>query len=225
MDLKLIIFDLDNTLWDFETNSRIALQELLPTVDNTIDFNDFHKRYVEINYRYWRDYERGKINKNHLRYGRFYDAFEAYGIRDKERIDKMADNYLYISPKQKTVFENTYEILNYLKPKYKMAIITNGFNEVVIEKIKNCDFEQYFGLVQTSEDAGVQKPHVDIFHKVLSYFNTNPNNAFMIGDNLETDIAGADKTGISSVLFDPKNEHQNYRNKKINNLIELKKWL
>ena len=225
MELKLVIFDLDNTLWDFETNSREALIELYETLDINHDFQKFHRNYVEINYRYWREYEQGKITKNELRYGRFFEAFNDIGFHDRKEIEKVANRYLEISPFKKAVFENTYSVLDFIASKYKMAIITNGFNEVVEMKVKNCQFDKYFDLVQTSEDAGVQKPNPRIFQKVLDFFNLSNDEAIMIGDNLQTDIEGANSVNMRSILFDPKNEHVNYTNEKISNLIELKNIL
>lgn len=225
MEMKLVIFDLDNTLWDFETNSRDALAELYVDLNLNAEFSVFHRNYVEINYRYWRDYEHGKITKHDLRYGRFYDAFETIGYGDRKRIDEVADRYLDISPDKTIVFDGTYEILDFLKPKYNLAIITNGFSEVVTRKVRNCRFDTYFDLIQTSEEAGVQKPHPAIFEKVMQHFNVNANESVMIGDNLLTDIAGAKGVNMRHVLFDPKNEHEGYAEEKIINLLQLKSLL
>lgn len=227
--IKLVIFDLDNTIWDFERNSREALRELFEEMDQdhnfAHDFDHFHREYVQINYRYWSDYEKGKINKQTLRYGRFHEAFALFGFNHQASIDRMADRYLEISPLKTLVFDGTYEILEYLEAKYPLAIITNGFNEVVNLKITNCRLQPYFRHIQTSEDAGYQKPHPAIFNLVLDKFGVRPQEAIMIGDNRETDIAGATATGLHTVLFDPKGQHSDYTEVKIANLTQLKELL
>ncbi len=224
-----MIFDLDNTIWDFETNSREALDELYhkTKVENNIehDFDFFHRNYVEINYKCWSDYEKGLINKHQLRYGRFYDAFARTNFHDRRVIDSVADRYVEISRTKTVVFEGTYEVLDYLSKKYKLAIITNGFSEVVKHKMVNCKLDQYFNYVQTSEDAGVQKPHVNIFNLVMKQFGVTNQESIMIGDNLETDIMGGKNAGMRTILFDPKNTNVNYDDFKITNLRELIKHL
>ncbi|HYG49438.1 MAG TPA: YjjG family noncanonical pyrimidine nucleotidase [Flavobacteriales bacterium] len=229
MDIDLVIFDLDNTIWDFETNSREALVELYAEVKKAHgiehDFHVFHANYVQINYKYWSDYEKGLINKHHLRYGRFYDAFASVDFHNKTIAETVADKYVTVSPFKTIVFDGTYEILEYLCKKYKLAIITNGFNEVVAHKIKNCGLDRYFNHIQTSEDAGHQKPHPRIFEIVLEKFNVGAKKAVMIGDNLETDIAGGKNSGMHTILFDPKKQHDGYADLKIDHLKQLSNYI
>ncbi|HLP14351.1 MAG TPA: YjjG family noncanonical pyrimidine nucleotidase [Flavobacteriales bacterium] len=229
MELDLVIFDLDNTIWDFETNSREALVEIYAEVKQQHaiehEFDVFHANYVQINYKYWADYEKGLINKQHLRYGRFHDAFASVQCHDKSVADKVADRYVQVSPFKTIVFDGTYEILDYLSKKYKLAIITNGFNEIVEHKMKNCGLDRYFHHVQTSEDAGHQKPHPRIFQLVLEKFNVDAKKALMIGDNLETDIAGGKNSGLHTILFDPKKQHHTYQDLKIDHLKQLSNYI
>lgn len=229
MELKLVIFDLDNTIWDFETNSREALDELFhkTKADHNIvhDFDFFHSNYVEINYKCWSDYEKGLIDKHHLRYGRFYDAFARTNFHDRRVIDEVANRYIEISRTKTVVFDGTYEVLEYLNKKYKLAIITNGFSEVVEHKMRNCRLDEYFDYVQTSEAAGVQKPNTKIFELVMNQFGVSANESIMIGDNLDTDILGGKNAGMKTILFDPKDAHKEYEDLKVTNLKQLIKHI
>ena len=113
----------------------------------------------------------------------------------------------------------------YLQKKYPLHIITNGFKEVQSIKMAGSNFDQYFDLILCSEDVGVNKPHRKVFETALSRTNCLAENALMIGDNLEADIAGAQKVGISTILFDPKDEHHTQISPKILDLKDLQELL
>src|SRR5688572_21955976 len=159
---KHIFFDLDRTLWDFETNARETLLELyvkykLP--EQGVDsFDKFHERYLAINENMWKHYIRGSINKETLRVKRFYDTLKKFGIRNKHLTLALSDDYIELSPQRTNVFPHTHEVLGYLHKKYDLHIITNGFEEVQYTKLEKCNISTYFKHVITSERAGAQKP-------------------------------------------------------------------
>jgi len=123
------------------------------------------------------------------------------------------------------LFDGAMEVLEYLKPKYTLHIITNGFAEVQTKKLNNSGINDYFKTVTNSEIAGVKKPHPNIFEFALSLTSVSKENALMIGDCIDADIRGAINFGIKAILFDQANSHNTNEVQKINHLLELKKIL
>ena len=132
-----IFFDLDHTLWDFDKNSALTFQKLFKRHDIPLSLETFLEVYVPINLNYWKLYREEKINKEALRFSRLDDAFRVLNISvTPELIHILSDEYITFLSTFNHLFEGTLEILEYLKPKYKLHIITNGFKEVQHGKLK-----------------------------------------------------------------------------------------
>ena len=228
MNLKItdVYFDLDHTLWDFEKNSALAMQTILSKHKVDVDLKDFLNFYVPINIQYWDWYRNDKITQVELRLGRLKDTFGLldYDI-DDDKILLLSEDYIYYLPTFNHLYDGALEILEYLKPKYRLHIITNGFQEVQNDKMIKSGIETYFETVTNSETAKAKKPNPKIFEHSLALSNVNKQNAIMIGDCLDADVGGALNFGMDAIFF---NEHfvqvPNHI-KQVNYLIELKKFL
>ncbi len=224
---KHIFFDLDHTLWDFETNSKQALLQIY-NEQNLIDkgvpvFDNFYNRYVPINDRYWARYHNQIVSKEKLRLGRFYDTLKEFGISDEALAETMAQSYLDLSPKMTGLFADAVDVLKYLQSKYTMHLITNGFAEVQWIKIENSGLKPFFEHIIVSEEVGTQKPSKEIFEIAMERAKTNAAESIMIGDNYNTDIVGARNAGMDQIFFNPKkNRKREPVTFEITTLIELK---
>lgn len=221
-----VFFDLDHTLWDFEKNSALAFETILKKHGIQVDVAEFVAKYVPVNSRYWKLYQDDQVTQEQLRYGRLKDVFDAinYEISD-ETIHLLAEEYIHYLPQYNYLFEGTIELLNYLKPKYKLHIITNGFNEIQFNKLKNSNIAHYFETVTNSENAGFKKPNPQIFHYALEISKSNKETSVMIGDNFEADIEGALNVGIDAIMFNEHNIEVAEDIKQVNNLLALKNYL
>ena len=221
-----IFFDLDHTLWDFDKNSALTFQKLFKRHDIPLSLEPFLGVYVPINLNYWKLYREEKIEKEVLRFSRLDDTFKALNLSiSSDLIRILSDEYITYLCTFNHLFEGTLEILEYLKPKYKLHIITNGFKEVQQGKLKKSGIAPYFKTVTNSEMVGVKKPNRKIFHHALALANADIDASLMIGDNLEADILGAKNMGMDALCF-------NYHKTKIpegiiaiNKLSELKQYL
>ena len=224
--IKHIFFDLDHTLWDFEKNSSKTFEFILRKNNIDINLNEFLKEYKPINQYYWKLYREEKIAKPDLRYARLKDTFRNinYAIND-DIINLLADEYIDCLSNYNELFEGTFEILDYLKQKYSLHIITNGFNEVQMLKLKNSAINTYFDKVITSESAGVKKPNPKIFYHALSITNAEASESLMIGDNLEADVFGAINAGLKAIHFNFENSVSDSSFTTISKLEELKLYL
>ncbi len=219
-----IFFDLDHTLWDFDTNSFLAFDKIFKSQYPTIDSNFFIEIYAPINQACWKLYQVDEITHDELRYQRLKQTFDLmnYSISDGA-IDKIATDYITFLPDNNQLFKGAIEVLEYLKPKYHLHIITNGFAEVQDKKIANSGLKKYFNTITNSEMAGVKKPHPSIFNHALILAETNIKQSIMIGDSIDADVQGALDFGMEAILFDPNNQFPLTGISRINQLIELKK--
>lgn len=221
-----IFFDLDHTLWDFEKNSALTFEKILAENKIEVDLPDFLRVYVPSNIAFWERYREGKITKAELRYGRLKTVFDELGYHiSEERIELLADEYIAHLSSFGHLFPNTIDILEYLKPKYKLHIITNGFQEVQEKKLRNSRIHNYFDTIVDSEMAGVKKPDPLIFEMALTMAKVVPQKALMIGDNLEADIFGAKSAGLHTLHFNAHNEPQHDFCQMIRDLSEIKTLL
>ncbi len=219
-----IFFDLDHTLWDFDANSFLAFDKIFKRHYPTIDSKFFIEIYAPINQACWKLYQVDKITHDELRYQRLKQTFDLmnYSISD-DAIDKIATDYITFLPDNNQLFKGAIEVLEYLKPKYHLHIITNGFAEVQDKKIANSGLKKYFNTITNSEMAGVKKPHLSIFNHALILAETNIKQSIMIGDSIDADVQGALDFGMEAILFDPNNQFPLTGISRINQLIELKK--
>jgi len=221
-----VFFDLDHTLWDFDKNSKLAFNRVFVAHKININIEDFISIYEPINLEYWRLFRNEKVSKSELRRGRLIDAFKCF---DKEyslkKIDKIADSYINELPNDNYLFNGALEILNYLTKKYKLHIITNGFEEVQYQKLKNSEIINFFKTVTTSEEIGVKKPNPIIFTKALEKAETLAQRSIMIGDSFEADIQGAESIGINTLFYNYRNETLPSQYQAVNTLLEIKNYL
>lgn len=215
MKTRQLFFDLDRTLWDFETNSRHALNHLFHQYQlaETIEhFMHFHHTYVRINAELWQQYGKGKLTKEQLRDERFRKALAHHGIHDNHLAQRMSEGYIELSPYQTELFPGAIEMLEELRAQdYRLHIITNGFQEVQHIKLKNSKLDSYFELVLCSEEVGVTKPNRAIFQYAQQKTDCRSEHAVMIGDDLKADIVGALNAGWHAVHFDPEEKFKKER--------------
>ena len=205
MAYKDLFFDLDHTLWDFETNSKETIQELYTThrlADlGIVDFDGFYSTYSAHNHRLWDRYTKGFIKQEELRWKRVYLSLLDFKVANEPLAKQMSQAYLEILPNKKHLFPYTIEILEYLKQRdYKMHLITNGFESVQFKKIKNSGLQDYFIEVITSEASNSLKPQKEIFEYALKNANASVEKSIMIGDNESADIQGGINIGMDTIF-------------------------
>jgi len=201
--IKNIFFDLDHTLWDFDKNSDLTFFKILNKNNISIDITNFLNFYHPINKKYWDMYRINKVSKADLRYNRLSETFKKlnYKIND-EVINQLAIDYIEHLSDFNHLIPDTLNVLDFLKSKYKMHIITNGFKEVQKRKLEKSNLIHYFDTVTISEDVGEKKPHKLIFNHALKVANANVENSIMIGDNFNADILGALGVGMKAIYYD-----------------------
>jgi len=227
---KHLFFDLDHTLWDYDTCVKESLSELYQhyeLINYGIPlYEKFLAAFYEVNFKLWALYDVGKINKAELRAQRFVSVFQAAGAHKLEIPTSFEDDFISKTSSKTHVLPYTFEILEYLKPHYGMHIITNGFDESQGRKLNASGLAPYFDLVITSETTGHKKPDPRIFQYAMDKINVTNDEVIMIGDNPDSDMLGAKNANIDQVFFNPYGKSISFEpTHTIKNLFELEKLL
>jgi putative hydrolase of the HAD superfamily len=200
---KHLFFDLDRTLWDFDTNNLDTFREIFDKYNlkqrGISDFDNFFAYYTQINTALWQAYRDQVITKEALNFRRFYESLLFFGIDDESLARDIGKQYIHISPLKTALYPQTLETLEKLFGKYKMHIITNGFEEVQYIKIEKSGLAKYFDKIITSERAGYKKPDSRIFEFALLEARANAHESLLIGDDPEADILGAHQAGMDQL--------------------------
>lgn len=223
-----IFWDWDHTIWDFETNSKVSLQNLHEDLGLAAlglpDFDTWFERYLIINEEKWDQYRHGLIDKETLRNSRFSESFGFFGVVADDVAQKLELRYVSETPFQKHLMPGAKEILQWLHEKgYRQHIITNGFSESQHIKFRSSGLEEYFDLKLCSDVVGVNKPDAKIYRYAISHAKANRTTSLMIGDGLIADVVGAQAEGIDAVFYNPNGQkHTEDVRYEVASLLELK---
>jgi len=203
---KHLFFDLDHTLWDFDKNSHETLAEMHThfSMQEIVPLTKLLDTFLKVNLILWEKHNADIIDQHTLRLTRFPLVFEAMGVEMPVSSEELSVMYLDLMPKKPHTLPHAIEVLEYLKPKYPLHIITNGFPEIQDIKLASAGISHYFDLVITSAQAGCRKPSRGMFDYMVRELQTVPTDCLMIGDNWEADVMGARNAGIDQVFFNPK---------------------
>lgn len=221
-----IFFDLDRTLWDFDAAAEVAFERIYEKYNlkslGIPSAHEFHEVYHPLNEQLWVLYRADKITKDELNRTRFVLPLEHYGIHDTDLADHLSEDYVYWSPRIVRLVPGTMELLEYLKPKYHLHLITNGFQEVQHTKLSGSGLEPYFETLTVSEEVGVKKPNPEIFHYALRKAGAKAEESLMIGDEMAVDIDGARAAGMDTLLFHPTEDRvEGERKYEVRSLMEI----
>lgn len=203
---KSLFFDLDDTLWDTYHNNKECLEEIY--VDYQFDrhydsFEMFFARYMPHNLKLWEQYRNHEIDRQTLILERLLYMLRPMGIDDVDFTLKMNRDFLERTTRKTRLVPGAIELLEYLRPFYRMFILSNGFREVQQLKMENSGLAPYFERLILSEDVGIQKPHREIFDYALRCTNSRRHESLMIGDSWEADIEGSYRSKIDQLWLNP----------------------
>ena len=201
---RTVFIDLDDTLYDFSAASRASFNETYDLLGYNRFFDSF-EHYVSLykprNLELWGLYGDGKITKQELNRIRFSYPLEAVGVHDSELAARFCAEALRRIPTKDCLIPGAVELLEYLHPKYKLYILSNGFKELQSHKMRTTGILHFFSDLVLSDDIGVNKPHPQLFMHALERAGATAEESIMIGDMFETDIKGAANVGIDQIFY------------------------
>lgn len=209
-NIKWVWLDLDDTLYDFQAASLIALGKVhadlnlgrfFRSVDEWIDIYHRHNSAL------WKLYNRAEITKEFLKMERFRRPLVEAGADDataRQLSLQLDPLYLDLLGRAGCTIPGAIELLQSLHSNgFKVGILSNGFTEVQHKKLHSSGIAPYVDCVVLSDEIGINKPDRRLFDYALQKAGTTASAALMIGDNPDTDIAGATAAGWRARLFNP----------------------
>ncbi|MBD8076123.1 YjjG family noncanonical pyrimidine nucleotidase [Bacillus thuringiensis] len=198
---KTLLFDVDDTLLDFQKAEKVALRVLFE--EKGIPLTDeIEARYKKINKGLWDAFEKGELSSNEVVNTRFSLLFKEYG----EEVDGilLENNYRNYLEEGNQLMQGAFEFINQIQGEYELYIVTNGVSKTQDKRLRNAGLHSLFKDVFVSEDTGFQKPMKEYFDYVFERIpNFAPEEGLIIGDSLSADMKGGYVAGIDTCWFNP----------------------
>ncbi|MHC5933160.1 HAD family hydrolase [Nostoc sp.] len=208
MSYEAIIFDLDNTLLNFELCERQAILGALEDCGISLDLNAvietiFLQVFETYNSQYWR--QRETFSPGELIEMSYRSTLAQLDI-ETDKISNLGESYWHIFNHSGAMEPDVNEVLTVLAGSYRLAVITNGFVSAQIPRMQAAGIEHFFEEVVVSEAIGFAKPSPEIFHHALSRLDLTPAQVLYVGDSLTHDYAGAMQVNIDFCYYNRKNQ-------------------
>lgn len=195
---EVLLFDLDNTLFDFEAAEKEALIATKEKLNSELTYEAFHDLYQSVNKPLWEALERGEITSGEIKTERFIRLIEKLGSNH----DPIEISEFYTARLGEGIhpIPDALEVIEQLSSRYELVALTNGIQTVQENRMSRSPIGKFFKHLVISEAVGYSKPEPEIFDTALSLVKTTEKTkVLMIGDSLKADIEGAYKFGIDAV--------------------------
>ena len=208
MGYKTIIFDLDNTLLNFELCERQAILGALEACGISLDLNGvnetiFLQVYETYNSKHWR--QRESFSPGELIEMSYRSTLAHLDIQT-DQISNLSQSFWHIFNHSAVMEPNVNEVLTVLARSYRLAVITNDFVSAQVPRMQAAGIEHFFEEVIVSEAIGFAKPSPEIFNHALSRLDLTPAQVLYVGDFLAHDYVGAMQVKIDFCYYNRKNQ-------------------
>ncbi len=204
---RWLLLDLDNTIFDFNTSSRLALASLMQEVgiENT---DENWQVYVDINKKIWGKLETGEFTPDQVKWKRFDIFFKEYNVHydahdaNEFYLESLVENFRLIP--------GTDDVVRQLYDDYRLVAITNGLKKVQKPRLQRSGLYDLFEGVVVSEEIGSAKPQKAFFNHAFDLMNHPPKEeTLVVGDSLSSDIQGAKNYGLHACWVNPGHSDNN----------------
>jgi YjjG family noncanonical pyrimidine nucleotidase len=187
-----ILFDADDTLFHFDAFS--GLQQMFDRYQRPFDQDEF-QRYQQLNLPLWQQYQNAQISATELQQRRFEPYAAELGVSAMQ----LNNDFLQTMATLCTLLPGARDLLDFLRGKARLGIITNGFTAMQQARLEHCGVADLFDPLVISEQIGVAKPDPRIFqHAFAQLGEPDKHRILMVGDNPHSDVLGAQNVGIHS---------------------------
>lgn len=202
--IKAVIFDLDGTLYDYDTLDKEAFGRVQDLVLEQLGVSEEQSEEAFRRARQATKKNLGETATSHSRMLYFQKTLEYLDIRPLYLALEMYEAYWGVFLEKMTLYPGVEKLLNALHEKYiRVAICTDLLAHIQHRKLKALKLTDDVDCLVTSEEAGAEKPSAKIFEMCLEKLRLDPNEVCFVGDNFEKDVKGAAAAGIRAIWFNP----------------------
>lgn len=228
--ITTVFFDIDDTLWWFTANSKVALRLAFHRAGygKCARYDDFVEAYEPLNARLWKLYGRGEIERDKLMVQRFREPLEKIGVTGRLDDKAMSLNNLYLDLlcEQPLVVPGAIDILDHLHRKgYTLCALSNGFDVVQQRKLACGGMNRYIKHLVLSDHCGITKPQRGIFDYALRVSCSEAAHTLLVGDDADTDMQGAHNAGWATIHLMMKDEPAPCADASVTRLQQIKELL
>lgn len=201
MRYQTLLFDVDDTLLDFQAAEKQALHELFQA-EGLVLTAELERAYKKINQERWQAFEQGQMSREEVVNGRFGAFFARYG----RAVDSLAleQKYREFLNEGHQLLGNSRQVIAELAKQADLYVVTNGVSKTQMKRLTDAKLLPYFKEIIVSEATGYQKPMREFFDYTFNKIpNLNKEQTVIIGDSLTSDIQGGMNAGIDTVWFNP----------------------
>lgn len=204
---KTILFDLDDTIFDFKKSEHSALTKTLIKL-NVEPTEYIINQYSKYNISQWKRLELGEISREEVKVNRYKLLFDELGLNISPKLatsiyeKNLAVGHYFI--------DGAVDMLENLHQIYDLYLVSNGTKKVQDGRLASAHISHYFKDIFISEAVGFEKPNKKFFNYCFERIpNFNKAEAIIIGDSLSSDIKGGINAGIKTMWFNLHNQQNN----------------
>ena len=202
--IRYVLFDVDDTLLDFGKAEAAAIRKTFERIGIPVT-EELIRRYSEINAQQWSRFEKGEITREKLLTERFDILFSELGINVPSEMAQAS--YEYLLGIGHYFVDGAEELLEALKDKYELYIVSNGNASVQDRRLKSAGIIPYFKDIFISERVGFNKPSAEFFEACFEHIRGfEKDKAVIVGDRLSSDILGGINAGVKTCWFNPRGD-------------------
>jgi len=206
---QAIFFDLDDTIVSFTASTDMCWRQVCAAYGSQVDGitpESLHQAINEYSHWYWQDRERHRRGRQNLPQARrdiVAVALKNLGVDNLALADQIGDAYTVTRDQAIWLLPGAIDTLDHLQQNgVRLALITNGTSREQRHKIERFNLARFFDCIVIEGEFGVGKPDARVYRHALAQMQLQPDEVWMVGDNLEWDVWGAQQVGISGIWVD-----------------------